>query len=158
MSAYLPYLNLLATASDKDGQPLYVASPDDVAAFLPKVRNALGADLPTEYAAFLGEADGFAYDGSCFYAVDEDEPDAGDVPGLIRENVNWGIRFDASAGHIVLGHSDLWLYAYHPDSKTFHALWKDRRTSVRQFQSFDEMMVNALKEALGIPLDEESPE
>ncbi|MDE1169796.1 MAG: YrhA family protein [Verrucomicrobium sp.] len=152
--SYTPFLDLLNETLHEQGGALYRAGVAEIEAFLPRVRRQLGADLPPDYAHFLREANGFLYSGSCFYALDEENEADQEIPGLIAKNLSLGVLFKARTPYLILGESDLWLYAHHAPSGTYHALWKDRHESIEQFSDFSEMMENALKEALGIPLDE----
>ncbi len=153
MPTYTPLLEKLNEAALADaGFPMDRCPLEEAERFAARVKTQLGVDLPQEYIDFIQEADGFAENGVFLYSVDQEDPEMQGMPSVINENIQWGIAAKAGTEWLYLGHSDLWLYGQNLQTKKFHALYKDTVKSIKEFESFDNMVTNMMKEALGLPM------
>lgn len=151
MSTYVEYIGQLNRALEEVGSiPEPPLDADEVELFEEKVKETFGVDLPREFYDLYLHSDGFSDNGVFFYSTDKKDPEDQSLPGLIEQNLLWASDSSKLDGYFFVGHSDLWLYAYHVPTHTCHALNKHSRQSVKKFRGFDDMFTNALKETLNL--------
>lgn len=158
MPDYSDYLDdLQEELKHFEREPLAPASAEDIEAFAQKVKEASGLDLPEQYLEFLGEANGFNFNGVFIYMIDTDDLDSQKLPSFLSENMVVEGLSGKEDRWFYFGHSDLWFYAYNPADSTYHALDRESLSSAQEFEDFDDMMCGALEEALEL-FDEEEQE
>ncbi|MGD9895892.1 MAG: YrhA family protein [Candidatus Methylacidiphilaceae bacterium] len=152
---YKTYVALVNEEEQASGfQPFVGRPPARVQAYAKEVHERYGFDIPPDYLDLLLLADGLAHNGVVFYAMDQEEEEDQFLPGLIAENL--AVQdFRNQPEYLLLGHSDLFRYAYSFPERKYVALHADTLESAAEFSNFNELMVNVLKyEALGL-FDEE---
>lgn len=131
--------------------------PEQVECFAPDAQEEFGTPLPPEYLEFLGSTNGFAHNGSFFFAADAENPDEQNLPPLLGQNAQLRDALEAAKNYIIFGHSSLWYYGWRISDGTWHALDLHGFEPAEQFASFNDMMVAALHECLNVAGDEDSP-
>ncbi|MDD4932631.1 MAG: YrhA family protein [Methylacidiphilaceae bacterium] len=156
---YKTYVALVNEEEQAAGfQPFVGRPPARVEAFAKEVEERYGIRIPADYLDFLLLADGLAHNGVVFYAMDQEEEEDQFLPGLIAENLVVQ-DFRRQPEYLLIGHSDLFRYAYSFPERKYFALQPDTLEPAAEFSSFNELMVNALKhEALGLFDEDEEDE
>jgi hypothetical protein len=158
---YLPYFHKLNALQTEFGFPPFEGQPSEkVLAYRDRIREEFGIELPPDYVEFLKLADGFAENGVVFYALDQEDDSEQLLPGLLAENAEYQDAAEELTEYLVLGHSDLYLYAYHLPTGAYRALEEDTLEIGKEFEDFDDLMTCVLKyEVLGLfEEDEEGSE
>ncbi|WP_018291448.1 YrhA family protein [Verrucomicrobium sp. 3C] len=148
---YKTYVALVNEEEQAAGFQPFVGRPvAQVQAYAQDVEERYGIRIPADYLDFLLLADGLAHNGVVFYAIDLEEEKDQFLPGLIAENL--AVQdLHKRPEYLLIGHSDLFRYAYSFPERKYFALHADTFEAAAEFSSFNEMMVNALKhEALGL--------
>ncbi|CAF0702284.1 YrhA family protein [Candidatus Methylacidithermus pantelleriae] len=158
---YLPYFEKLNALQTEFGFPPFEGKPiEKIRAYRDRLREEFGLELPEDYVEFLQRADGFAENGVVFYAIDQDDESDQLLPGLLAENAEYQEAAEELREYLVLGHSDLYLYAYHLPTRSYRALEEDTLEIGKEFEDFEDLMTCVLKyEVLGLfEEDEEGSE
>ncbi|MFB1097437.1 YrhA family protein [Terribacillus sp. JSM ZJ617] len=103
--------------------------------------------IPDSYLDFLQNVNGLDFNGLVIYGVDEsflDNPVTEDVHGFIETNELW-YENDWQKQYIFFGDSDTAWYAYDTKETRYVELDKPSGTHIQSFESFDAMLVDALK-------------
>ncbi|QSR84617.1 YrhA family protein [Methylacidimicrobium sp. B4] len=148
---YKTYVALVNEEEQAAGfQPFVGRPPARVEAYAGEVQERYGIAIPPDYLDLLLLADGLAHNGVVFYAMDQEEEEDQFLPGLIAENL--AVQgFQTRPEYLLLGHSDLFRYAYSFPERKYFALHADTLEPAAEFSSFNDLMVNVLKhEALGL--------
>ena len=112
-----------------------------------RVRERLGAELPSEYAAFLRAQDGLNHNGLFVYAS-ETAPVVGardaTIQGFVEANLVWRDD-DRLCSYLVFGDGNMDLYARHLPIGEYHVLDRVPGNLVERYPSFDQLLAAALK-------------
>ena len=156
---YKTYVALVNEEEQAAGFRPFVGRPlARVQSYAQEVEERYGIRIPADYLDFLLLADGLAHNGVVFYATDQEEEGDQFLPGLMAENLATQ-NFRRQPEYLLLGHSDLFRYAYSFSERKYFALHADTLEPAAEFSSFNELMVNALKhEALGLFDEDEEDE
>ncbi|CAB4243063.1 conserved protein of unknown function [Methylacidimicrobium sp. AP8] len=155
---YKTYVALINEEEQAAGFQPFVGRPASrVTAFAQEAEERYGIVIPPDYLDFLLLADGIAHNGVVFYAMDQEEEEDQFLPGLIAENLT-AQGLQKPPEYLLLGHSDLFRYAYCYPERKYYALDADTLEPAAEFSNFNELMINALKhEALGLFDEDEEP-
>ncbi len=148
---YKTYVALVNEEEQAAGfQPFVGRPPARVEAYAREVEERYDIRIPPDYLDLLLLADGLAHNGVVFYAIDQEEEEDQFLPGLIAENLA-AQSLERKPEYLLIGHSDLFRYAYCFPERKYFALYADTLEPAAEFSSFNELMVNVLKnEALGL--------
>ena len=145
--------DLLALVQDdqrKCGEPVRPpATPTVLRELRVSARTQLGVELPDDYIRILQRSDGLEFNGLVLYdcASTHEHRTDGFWQGLIVTNQIWR---ESSPRHdlLIVADCDMDLYALHVPSQTWRRIDKIADDRFEVFDSFDAMLVAALRERI----------
>ena len=146
MNCYDDYLEYLAENLIHDEQPpLVPASPEQIETIKKDLLKELDLKIPAPYAKFLGQVNGYNYNGVFFFTIDY----GADLPYLLDENRILRLQHPVLQEYLVMGQSGLWYYTFHLPTSTYRALQVDALEEPYYiFEDFDDCLSSALEETL----------
>ena len=114
------------------------------------VKSRLGVSLPVPYIEFLKKTNGIEYNGYILYGVDEEylsNRPCAPIYGIIdRNNIYWENAWYKDC--LFLGESNIGWYVFIFSSEEYAELDKPSGQLLRKFESGEQMIEAALREAL----------
>ena len=129
------------------------ADEEDLAELRKIAEQELGITLPVSIEEVLRQVDGFVENGVTLYGVDAEIRDTEfeSGPGFIAENsVTWSDTPETARRYLFVGDSDLWYFAIEIETGLPVVLDRSSLAQEHSFSSFEEMVEDMLKQALGI--------
>lgn len=118
--------------------------------FKQEVKNKFKYDLPKAYIDFLCVVNGLEYNGLVLYGIDEnlvDRINSQKVTGYIDTNEIW-YENDEQKEYMFFGDSDISWYCYNIKKDTYVELDKPSGELEQEFNTFNDMLENALESSL----------
>lgn len=118
-----------------------------LSALVSESHDRLGMEVPEDYLAFLHVSDGLDYNGLVLYSAFDSSESAngGFWQGLVAANLLWRDDPD-NAGLLILGDSDLDIFAWVPSDNQFaqmDRIGRDRRIAHRSCEAMIEAALTA---------------
>jgi hypothetical protein len=145
---YQQLLDVLNAAQARYGEQRQPPCTDDrLEQLRRRVREELGAELPSEYAAFLRAQDGLNHNGLFIYASETTSVVGATnaiIQGIVEANLGW--RDDPHASiYLVFGEGNLDLYVRHVPTGAYHVIDRVPGNLIESYPSFDQLLAAALK-------------
>lgn len=122
-----------------------------------RTRDELGADLPEGYLDFLRVTDGLNWNGLFVYASDKNpvikKPTVFMHP-FIEDNLDWRSH-EPHKNYLFFADGEISLYVYNLVKSRYEVLDRPSETVINTFQTFDEMITEALHQRLREDLEED---
>lgn len=124
------------------------ASEDDIASLAEAVRETFGADLPPRHLDLLRMVNGMNENSLVIYATRESRDVNSEyiIPGFVEENINLrGDNEEEFADLLIFSSSDQHVHAHDLVSGKFLLQPKTTEPPDEVFDTFDELMIHALR-------------
>ena len=148
---YQQLLKQISAKSKEDGESLQPpCSAKDLTDLQAQARKELGIDIPSGYAEFLRQHDGFNWNGLLIFAS-KTVPIIGYTDKFIEGFVDWNLGFRSDEWKnefVVFGDSGLDLYIYEPRKQKYSARDRISLDEAESYSSFEEMLTAAFRDHL----------
>lgn len=146
------YLNFLQEIEqreqDNNGKMQPPASAQQIAALSQNAKSKLGVDVPPSFLDFLRLHNGLNWNGLFIYAAEKVHnagTEDGSIQGVVEENEGYRMDDDKFNDLFVFGDSDISFYVLDSSSNKYDVLDKVSLDRFGSFNSFDELMTEALQ-------------